>query len=275
MRQRNRLNLALLVGVVALAAVTTYQLMRERGPAPLTDVDPRSVERLRLEWPRADSERVAFERRRDGWHLTQPIERSARDGRIVSALAVLAARSDACYPTTQHELGQFGLATPRLRAITGAATLAFGNRAADGRRYVRAGERFCLLADRSYPLLQQGVGLANLNLLETGATPTRIATPAAQARRRDDGSGWKFLAGSGDAPSWAARWRAAQAAGVTLDPPAAERGRVHVATADGRIYTWRIAAREPKLILVAPDAAYGLTVPRERAEALLQPPAES
>ena len=273
MRLRNRLNVLLLVGVAVLAGLTWYATRREPGPAPLTAVAPQSVEQLALQFPRGETPNLQLERRRDGWYLTAPIERPARDGRVVSALAVLAARSESCYPAADRQLAEFGLAPPRLRLTAGEARVAFGDRAADGRRYVLAGDRLCLVDDRSYPLLAQGVdNLASTTLLPAGARPTRIATPAAEARRGDSASGWTFARGDGDASGWADRWQAARASGITLEPATADLGLIRIATDAGRIHEWRIAAREPKLVLVPPGADYGLTLTPDRARALLTPP---
>ena len=274
MRLRNRLNGLLLIGVATLAGLAWYTAGRDPGPAPLTRADPRAIEQLTLEFPRGERPaEVQLERHRDGWHLTSPIERPARDGRVVSALAVLTARSNSCYPAAERRLAEFGLEPPRLRLTAGDARVAFGDRAADGRRYVLAGERLCLINDRSYPLLARGLdNLASATLLPAGARPTRIATPAAETRRTDEGTGWTFSRGHGDGSAWADRWQGASATGFTLDPPATDLGLIRIATDAGRIHEWRIAAREPDLVLVPPGADYGLVIAPERARALLAPP---
>ena len=270
MRLRGPINAILLVAIAALAALAWFTGGGGERPPPLTATDPRTVESFTVHYPRAERAPVVLERRPGGWWLRRPIERAARDGRVVSALAILAARSTDCYPRDAHEPGDFGLARPRLRLEVGTTTVAFGDRAADGRRYVAAGERFCLLADRYYPLLRRGTdALAQLSLL-AGQRPDRIATPAAEARR--DGEGWRLVRGEGDAAGWAATWRAGRAERIALAPPGEDLGSVRVATAEG-IHEWRIAAREPAPILVPRTADYGLVLAREAAPGLLAPPA--
>lgn len=249
----------------------------------LTALDPAAVRAVTLEYPRADRHsgqaELRLERREDGWHLTRPLARAARDGRIVTALAVLAARSRSCYDLADHDAADFGLAPPRLRLQIGDTTLAFGDRSEDGRRYVTDGSRLCLVADRSYPLLAQGLdGLAVAQLLPAGTTPLRIETPRASAARPDPGTDWQLERSDGgraDLAAWAARWRAADAQSFVTDPADADLGRIRVATTDGRPHQWRIAQYEPELILVPEGADYGLRIARERAAGLLHPPAPS
>lgn len=271
MRLRRSLNLGLAVAIVAGVGAAWYAGRGDSGPPPLTALAPGDVRSLALTFPREEREALRLERRRDGWHVVEPIERAASDGRIVTALAVLAAPARSCYPVAEHEPAEFGLDRPHLRMEADDTTIEFGDRAADGRRYVRAGDRFCLLPDQFWPLMRQGLdGLAAPSVLGAGATPRRIATPRAEARLTGGDGGWDLARGSGDAEAWAARWRAARASGFVLDPPEADRGRVRIAT-DSAIVEWRIAAREPALILVPTDADYGLVIPAEESDRLLAP----
>lgn len=275
MTRRAAVNAALLVAVVILA-LGAWLLPRGRsGPAPLTALEPDEVRAFTLHVPGQDAAPgTRLERRRDGWHVTEPIERPARDGRVVTALDILGRRPESCYDVAGHTASDFGLASPRAVLAADGAEIAFGDRAADGRRYVRSGERFCLVPDRSYALFAAGLdGLATTALLRAGAVPVRIETPAARAARANPALPWEMQHGDGDPEAWAARWRAASAGGFLLDPPAADLGRVRVTTGDGSTRAWRIARREPDTVLVPDEADYGLVIPAERARALLEPPA--
>jgi hypothetical protein len=55
-----------------------------------------------------------------------------------------------------------------------------------------------------------------------------------------------------------------------LNPPAADLGRVRAVTAAG-IREWRIAAREPALVLVQAGADYALAFAPEAGAGLLDP----
>jgi hypothetical protein len=275
MRLRRSMNLVLALALLAAGGAAWYAQRGETGPPPLTGLQPGDIQSIALTFPRAEGAPLRLQRRRDGWHILEPIERAARDGRVVTALTVLRAPARSCYPVADHEPAEFGLDRPHLRMEVEGTTIAFGDRAADGRRYVRAGERFCLLPDQFWPLLKRGLdGLAVRSLLGTGRAPTRIATPRAEARIEGDNGGWRLTRGSGDSEAWAAAWRGARADGFVLDPPDTDRGRIRVAT-EGAILEWRIAAREPHLILVPTVADYGLRIAGDAAGRLLAPPRDA
>lgn len=275
MRRRALVNAALLAAAAGLALLAWLLPRGDGGPAPLTAVAPADVREVTVRYPREGRQAaLELERRADGWHLTAPITRAARDGRVVTVLAVLGARPDSCYDAAEHEPARFGLDPPAVVLEAGDAVVAFGDLAADGRRYVRAGDRLCLLPDRARPLLARGLdGLASPGLLPPGATPVRIETPAARASRATAASSWALERGSGSAETWAARWRGARAEAFLREPPAADLGRLRVSTADGGTHRWRIARRDGGLVLVPEGADYGLVIGAGAAAGLLAPPA--
>lgn len=275
MRPRNRYNAVLLVAAIALGVLAWLQPAAEREAAGgLTGLTPGEVQSIRVEFPASgDSGQrsLRLERRADGWYLTAPIERAARDGRIVTALRILSAPTDSCYELARYDAARFGLDTPRMRLYAGGVTIGFGDRAADGRRYIRIGGRVCLVADRSYPLFARGVeGLALPALIRAGAEMVRIETPHAVATRPNTAARWSLRAGEGAAQAWAFAWRAARARDYRLDPPDGSHGTIQIETADGTIHRWRIAQPPPKLILVPFGADYGLVV--AHGDELLRPP---
>lgn len=282
MRRRRLVN-GILLGLALGIGATLWMLPADDGDdgTRLTGLDPAALRALTLEYPRAEARaarpELHLERRNDGWHLTRPIERTARDGRIVTALGVLSARTRSCYDLADHDPADFGLAPPRLRLRVDDTTLAFGNRSEDGRRYVSTGSRLCLVADRTHPLLAQGLGgLAVAQLLPAGATPMRIETPGALAARSDQRAEWQLERsdrGQADLTAWAAGWQAAAAQSFELAPADADHGRIRIDTADGGVHRWRIAQSEPGLVLVPEDAGYGLRIASEDAADLLHPPA--
>lgn len=283
MRRRRLIN-GTLMGLALGLTAAVWMLPADDGDGTrLTALDPAAVDAITLEFPRAetsaDRPELHLERREDGWHLTRPIALPARDGRIVTALGVLSARTRSCYGLDDHDPAEFGLAPPRLRMHIDDTTLAFGDRSADGRRYVSTGSRLCLVGDRTYPLLAQGLGgLAVAELLPAGATPLRIETPRAVAARRNPRADWQLERGDQGRPelaAWAARWRAAAAQSFELAPADADHGRVRIETTGSGAYQWRIVRREPKLVLVPEGADYGLRIAPEHAADLLHPPAAS
>jgi len=273
-RQRTRLNAGLLLTAAALGAVAWW-LSGDDGPHPLTDLDPSEIRDVRVRYPgMRDAPMLHLQRRDDGWHLVAPIERAARDGRMVTVLAILAARPESCYPIDEHPAAEFGLEPPSVVLVAGRVEVAFGDRSADGRRYVRAGERLCLLRDRTRPLLVDGLdALAVRTLLPAGTTLTRIETPEAMAARPTPASEWRLRRGSGDAQRWLHHWQGARATAVIPDPPATDLGTLRVTTSRGETVGWRIARQDDGLLLVPHGAGYGLMIGPQTAAALRRPPA--
>lgn len=152
-RRRNRTNLVLLALVALLgAAVLLLPEPRPERPPPAVDFDPDAVERLRLD--RIDrGEPLVMERRSGDWFVTAPVERRADSRHITRALATLRMRTSSCYPAGEREPGTFGLAPPQATLQLDSITVAFGYRAPDGRRYIRARERLCLVDDVTLPIL--------------------------------------------------------------------------------------------------------------------------
>jgi hypothetical protein len=275
MRRRARLNAMLLAGVLAAAGAAAWLARDPSAGDTLTALDPGEIRAFTVTYPREPQRPpLHLARREDGWHVTEPIARPARDGRVVTALAALTATPESCYDAGGRDRASFGLAPAAAVVEAQGTRLAFGARGPDGRRYVLAGQRLCLVPDQALPMLAAGLdGLALRGLLPVGTTAVTIETPAARAERATAASAWQLSRGTGDAEAWARTWRTARADTFALAPPQADLGAVSVRTSSGRLLRWRIAAREPDLVLVPADAPYGLVVPAARAGALLAPPA--
>ena len=273
MRRRTRINVLLLAAAIGLGGLAWLLEARRDAAATLTGIDPADVRALSIGYPRQpDRSTLGLERRKDGWHLVSPIRRPARDGRVVTALAVLGATPKSCYDAAEHDPARFGLARPAAVMKAGDIKVAFGDRSADGRRYVSTGDRLCLLPDRAYPLLARGLdGLARLSLLPAGVEPLAIVTPSAAAERRSAASPWRVMRGDGDAGAWATHWIGARATGILLEPPADNLGDIRVRAADGTSYRWRLARRGGETVLVPANADFGLVLDARQADDLLGP----
>ncbi len=276
MRRRRLANLGLLGLAIALALAVWLLPRGPQGATRLTPLAPGAIESVRIGYPRATGERpeLVLQRGRAGWRLQAPIERAARDGRVVTALAIFAARSDDCYAAAEHDATRFGLQQPRASIDADGHRVAFGDRAPDGRRYVAAGGRYCVLADHAYPLIARGLDALGVRaLLPADAQPVRIVTPVALAERRSPDDAWRLHRGTGDPGAWARNWRTARATGFALAVDGGEGEPVRVDLADQGHRSWRLLHRDGHELLVPEGAAYGLRLApdRERA-ALLTPP---
>jgi len=150
---RDRVNL-LLLGVAAALGALILLLpgpRPERTP-PAVAFEPDAVERITLE--RLDrSDTVQLERRDGDWFVTAPERKDADSGRVARALAALRERTPSCYPAGGQNPGEFGLQPPQAVLLLDSTRVEMGYRAPDGRRYIRAGGRLCLVTDITLPIL--------------------------------------------------------------------------------------------------------------------------
>lgn len=164
MDARGRVNLFLfvLVFVLGLAALLLPDPQGDRPP-PAVAFEPTSIERI-VYRPGGGGEILELRRRAEGWHLITPVARAASDDRVTRLLESLRERSRSCYPATDHEPAEFGLDPPRAQLELDGITVTFGDRSSDGRRYLQARGRLCLVDDIALPMLQGGAdSLASAN----------------------------------------------------------------------------------------------------------------
>lgn len=155
MGTRGRTNLVLFGLAVMLGGLALLLPEPQRDLPRAIAFEPAAIERITFR-PAGDGEMIELRRRDDGWHLTAPAARPARDGRVVQLLESLRQRTASCYPAADHDPADFGLEPPRARLELDGITVAFGNLANDGRRYLRARGQMCLVEDVALPLLRAG-----------------------------------------------------------------------------------------------------------------------
>lgn len=153
-RGRTNLFLFVLALVLGLAALLLPDPQRNRPP-PAVAFEPGSIERITYR-PARDGEVLELRRGTEGWRLSAPVARAARDGHVNQLLESLRERTDSCYPAADHDPAEFGLDPPRAELELDGITVSFGDRASDGRRYLQARGRLCLVEDIALPLLQGG-----------------------------------------------------------------------------------------------------------------------
>ena len=156
-RQRARLN-GILLAVAGALGLGILLLPDPPGgpPPPAVALDPAAVERIEVRFPRG-GETLRLERGPEGWRMLAPRERPASDGRLARLLESLREPTRSCYPAAEHEPEAFGLNPPRAVLALDGTTIALGDRAADGRRYLRTGGRLCLVDDVALPMLLGGI----------------------------------------------------------------------------------------------------------------------
>lgn len=281
MRFRSWINIALLLAVAIVA--TAIFILRDGGrldPAPLTALEPGDVSHFDVEYA-DDRPSLRVESGPEGWQMVEPIERPARSARIVRVLSFLNDRIDACYADSDDRRADFGLDAPSITLRIDDVAVHFGERTADGRRYVRSGERLCIIDDTAYPLLADGPrGVAVLSVIAHDGDLVAIRTPAAAAADPDAAGDWDFTDGEGAGQRWAVRWRSASISEFDFDPPDENLGEVEIETRgdeETHVHRWRIAMQpgeedDNDLVLIPESHDHGLRISRSDAAGLITPP---
>lgn len=146
--------LALAAGVALLLAATAWQLRRERAddPGTLLALDPAAVTRVEVQV--AGGQLRRFERRDGHWWMTAPQRGRADDTHLADLAAIAAAPALQWRPLADFDPAKIGLAPPAATLALNGEMLAFGALAPFERvRYVQAGTRVALVADRYTPYL--------------------------------------------------------------------------------------------------------------------------
>jgi hypothetical protein len=149
MRKSSR-NILLLAVLVALLAVGVYaELGREQASAraPLTKLDPATVQHLEV---RCQTCRIRrFARSADGWHMLEPYAQPADADAVAHLLAIARAPVNKRLQLHEYDLAKLGLSPPQFTLVFDDLVVTIGGEdSIDHDRYVRVGDELLRVADR-------------------------------------------------------------------------------------------------------------------------------
>ncbi|MCP4044272.1 MAG: DUF4340 domain-containing protein [Gammaproteobacteria bacterium] len=177
MSSRTLINLILLLGVAALAAISLFEPGIEKPSAPLTltDLDPNSIRMVTIR--REGQPDILLEKDADRWQLREPLQLPGNTFKVTALLEVLTTESHSRLPATDLELQNFSLKPPRVSLTLDGLHLEFGDTAPlSGNRYVRLGDTVHLISDTFfYHLIAAPADFVHYGLLGPEAKPTTIA----------------------------------------------------------------------------------------------------
>jgi hypothetical protein len=281
-RSRNRLNLALLILVVGLAALVYWLSTRDEAPQieTLATLDTSTVERIVIE--RRERPGILLEKRTSGWWLVAPIDIAASSFRVNSILELPQTQSRASYGAEELELARYGLEPPRASVTFGELRFDFGDINPVNRyRYVRIGDRVHLVSDLLFDTLNADVAsYVGPRLLPEGTKITRLALPALTVTRSAE-VGWDLApaqpeASADDVQRLIDEWQRAEALWAKPYAATEPEGVIEVGLDDGRVLRFEIAETKPDLVLARPDLELQYTLEPSTASRLLElepPPA--
>lgn len=275
--KRGLLNLVLLAGVAALAAVAWFEPGRQPPPAAprLIEIPNEQIHRITIV---RGGETIALEQRQDIWWLRKPYVLRANPQQVQELLTALHAETQANYAADDADLKQLGFSDPPLViTLNDSLALTFGDTAPlNYQRYVHRGDQVLLLRAADYfPLNRAPVEFVSLALLPPEANITALALP--DQRLEKSAAGWQLIpanpAISADAiQNLLDAWRQVQAIDVApLAKDAKAQGEVVITLADEETpVRFQILASDANLLLGRPDLSLQYSLPKGAAADLLQ-----
>jgi len=277
MTTRGILNLILLLGIAALAAVVIYQPGITPPPTPikLTTVLPEQIKHIQIE--HAGKPTLTLEKQDGHWRITAPQALPADDGRVNSLLRLVQETSQARFSARPEELHKYKLEKPAILLTLDNLKFAFGDiDPINGRRYVQIGTTVHLITDMYYYQIDADLpSFVSTRLLPEHASITALTLPALSLSR-DTQDHWQLRpeqAGiSSDAiqaliDSWgnsSALWVKRYEKGTAQDSIT-----VRFATPAQEL-RFDIMAKQPELILARPDIGMQYHLSPESAKTLLE-----
>ncbi len=280
MNSRTRLNLALLMLVAAAALVAVYLpgLSKPTAPIPLTRLNAEQITRIQVQ--RSDQAEIQLVKQAQGWFMTAPFKLPANETGVAALLELSHAPSQARLAATDHDLGKFKLAAPRVRLRLNDVDIAFGDtEPLAQQRYVLTGKTVHLIDETVYDkLIAAPTDWVSTAVLPPNSRPLEIDLPGLKLTQQPDGR-WVLTPPAPDVSMDAVNalideWTHAQALHVKPYAQGAAQDKVLVRLQPMQDpISFEITARTPELILARPDAGVQYHLPAELAERLLKLPA--
>lgn len=277
MTSRGLLNLLLLLGVTALAAVAIYQPGITPVPAPvkLTTLAPLQITRIHIE--RAGKGVITLQKQGGQWRITEPQQLPADDGHVNSLLRLVQETSQARFPVKPGDLHKYKLDNPAVRLTLDNQMFAFGDiDPINGRRYVQFGATVHLITDMYFYLLDADLpSFVSTHLLPDQAKIGALTLPTV-ALSRDAQGHWQLRPAQPNHSADAIQtlldaWRNTTALWVKRYAPGKAQGSITVQLQDpARELHFDIMARKPELILARPDLGLQYHLSTDIAKALLE-----
>ena len=267
--KRARLNVLLLVGVVALAAFGWFTREQPEPERPLTSLTMEEIDRIRIEHPERPA--IALQRVADGWMLTEPVQAVA-DAFEVNALLNLAALPMRRQLQGGFDPAELGLDPPEFVITLNDLSLQFGDTdPISAQRFMQAGEMAALVDNPPSAALDDDYSdLVSKQLLPDAAVITAIELPDGSRIEPGD-SGWSAR----DQPlvdGWKgvrAMWNAAAPEAEPEEP----YEQVVLTLETGEPVTYLVLRRNPQFEIVNPDLQVQYTLSAALVDTLLERPA--
>ncbi len=274
MNGRSRLNLALLLVVVALATFAYYKPQKSEPAHKLSAIKAADATAIRIEI--AGGPPIVLARTGTAWNITAPLSARADSFQVLRLLEIVDATTKDRYPATG--LARYELNEPHARVTVNQQTFGFGAINEMSR------EQYVLTQDGIYPVsLRYGTLLPKSVMQLVGrqlfaADEAPIAFGFTDFKLAQEDGKWKFTPPAADLSAddinrWVDEWRLATALAML---PASKRkplATVSIKLKTGNEISVAVLQREPQLVVARSDQPYEYQLSAEAAKRLLAPPA--
>lgn len=189
MTGRARLNLALVILVAALAAVSFFRPGGKKLAATVPVITLKAAEVKDIRIQRPGQKLIEMKFGDHGWQLTSPFAMTADSNLLRTLLDTLDAESQASFPAAGADLAKYGLDKPGVELWLNGSHYTFGGmQPVDNQRYVQAGDTIYLMNPLLYYRLDHDAyWWLDKGLIPPGARITAMQLPQTTLTRDKQG----------------------------------------------------------------------------------------
>ncbi len=274
MKGIGRLNLALLVVVIALALFAYWRSHKTEAENKLSIIKPAEARTVRIEI--TGSPPVVLERGTSEWKMTAPVMARADSFQIQRLLDILEATSKDRYSAAG--LARYDLNEPYARVTVNQQTFAFGavNEMSREQYVLTQGGIYPVALRYAAALPKNALQMVSKQLFGADEAPVGFDLDAFKVVQND--GKWTLTPPAADGSAddinrWVDEWRLANATGIQPASNGKPLSNVRVKLKNGSDINIGILQREPQLVLARSDQQFEYQFPGELAKRLLASPA--
>ncbi len=277
--QRSRLNIALAVVLVGLAAGIFFSQKKEEKKPPLTTLTPETINTVLIEHP--DAPAIKLEKRADGgWKLTQPVQAVADKFEINGILNLATLEQKKTIAPATVKLADLGLAPPEYTVTLNNLKLAIGGmEPIQFQRYIENGDVIALTDDPPSAALDKDYAdLVSKSLLPENADIQKIEVPGLTVEKSADGK-WSVTpldekVSADQIQKFVDGWKSARSLWNELDTKEGKdaKGELVTITLKDGVMKLLVVAREPQLQIDRPDIGVKFNLSKALSDEILKLP---
>ena len=261
MNTRTLVNLALFSFLISAAGWFFYKSNQPVEVTRLTSLNINNINQILI--PKENGDDILFARtllansNESLWEMVKPYKINAHQFRINTLLSLTQTPVDNLYTTSELNLADYSLDTPRARIVFNTTELVFGkSNPLNNKRYIMVNNNMTLLLDQTYPLVSaQAASFVDLSLIKTSSNITSINLEAVTISK-DQNNSWKSSPenklNTKQIQQLIEHWKTAQAFSVHRYLKRKQLGNIDIYI-DNKPVSFIITDDDPWLILARPD----------------------